>query len=166
MVPEVPLQFILLLLIWYLYFCRLNFLKLSFKFCFQFEQDVFKDKPSLALGCCGLTGLTAYFGIRERCHIEAGKNQTVVVSGAAGGVGSTAGQVMISRSFVRISHVIEETCILKVFLMFHTSLHVKGNRFNDQPFETQIILGHRHSTVQISCDSYSVCHFLAYFHYE
>ena len=75
----------------------------SFIPCFvlQYEQDTFKSKPSLALGCCGLTGLTAYFGIQERCHIEPGKSQTVVVSGAAGGVGSVAGQVVISCSLCK-----------------------------------------------------------------
>jgi len=68
----------------------------------KYEQDTIKSKPSLALGCCGLTGLTAYFGIRERCHIEPGKNQTVVVSGAAGGVGSVAGQIAKIKGAARV----------------------------------------------------------------
>ena len=95
-----------------LYFCwelLLGYALISY-FLLQYEQDTIKSKPSLALGCCGLTGLTAYFGIRERCHIEPGKNQTVVVSGAAGGVGSVAGQVMLScslcTSFIKHTNLI------------------------------------------------------------
>jgi NADPH-dependent curcumin reductase len=43
------------------------------------------------LGVLGIGGLTAYFGLLEVGHPEPG--QTVVVSGAAGSVGSIAGQV-------------------------------------------------------------------------
>ncbi|KAK7465033.1 hypothetical protein BaRGS_00037772 [Batillaria attramentaria] len=45
---------------------------------------------SLALGCVGMTGLTAYFGV-ERGQPQGG--QTVLVSAAAGAVGSVAGQI-------------------------------------------------------------------------
>src|SRR5262245_16147314 len=44
-----------------------------------------------ALGVLGHTGLTAYFGLIDICHPKAG--ETVVVSGAAGAVGSIAGQI-------------------------------------------------------------------------
>jgi NADPH-dependent curcumin reductase CurA len=47
--------------------------------------------PVLALGVLGGTGMTAYFGILEVGGLKAG--DTVVVSGAAGAVGSVAGQV-------------------------------------------------------------------------
>ena len=47
--------------------------------------------PSLALGALGMPGNTAYFGLLELCQPEAG--QTVVVSGAAGAVGSIVGQI-------------------------------------------------------------------------
>ena len=40
-----------------------------------------------------MTGLTGILGIREKAHIVPGKNQTVVVSGAAGACGTAAGQV-------------------------------------------------------------------------
>jgi NADPH-dependent curcumin reductase CurA len=43
------------------------------------------------LGALGMTGLTAYFGLLEVGRPQAG--QTVVVSGAAGAVGSVAGQI-------------------------------------------------------------------------
>lgn len=47
--------------------------------------------PSLALGVLGLNGLTAYFGLLENCEPKPG--DTVVVSSAAGSVGSAVGQI-------------------------------------------------------------------------
>lgn len=44
-----------------------------------------------ALGILGMPGMTAYFGLLELCEPKAG--ETVVVSGAAGAVGSAAGQI-------------------------------------------------------------------------
>jgi NADPH-dependent curcumin reductase len=57
---------------------------------------VVKLDPSLAplptyLGALGATGLTAYFGLLDVARIQEG--ETVVVSGAAGAVGSVAGQI-------------------------------------------------------------------------
>jgi NADPH-dependent curcumin reductase CurA len=50
------------------------------------------DLPlSLSLGILGLNGMTAYFGLLDVLHPTAG--ETVVVSTAAGGVGSAAGQI-------------------------------------------------------------------------
>lgn len=46
---------------------------------------------STALGVLGMPGLTAYFGLLDITQPKAG--ETVVVSGAAGAVGSTAGQI-------------------------------------------------------------------------
>ena len=46
---------------------------------------------SLLLGSCGMPGNTAYFGLLELCQPKAG--ETVVVSGAAGAVGSLVGQI-------------------------------------------------------------------------
>jgi len=46
---------------------------------------------SASLGVLGMPGLTAYFGMLEVCAPRAG--DTVVVSGAAGAVGSAAGQI-------------------------------------------------------------------------
>ena len=46
-----------------------------------------------------MTGLTGILGIREKAHIIPGKNQTVVVSGAAGACGTAAGQVHSSLFF-------------------------------------------------------------------
>src|SRR5438046_10000539 len=59
-------------------------------------QGVRKIDPSLApistsLGVLGMPGLTAYFGLLEITNPYAG--ETVVVSGAAGAVGSLVGQI-------------------------------------------------------------------------
>jgi leukotriene B4 12-hydroxydehydrogenase/15-oxo-prostaglandin 13-reductase len=47
--------------------------------------------PSTALGVLGMPGMTAYFGFLEICQPKRG--ETVVVSGAAGAVGSLVGQI-------------------------------------------------------------------------
>ncbi|XP_049764669.1 prostaglandin reductase 1-like [Schistocerca cancellata] len=50
------------------------------------------DLPlSLALGVLGMPGATAYFGLLDICHPKPG--EVVVVSGAAGAVGSIVGQI-------------------------------------------------------------------------
>ncbi len=46
---------------------------------------------STALGVLGMPGMTAYFGLLEICQPRSG--ETVVVSGAAGAVGSLVGQI-------------------------------------------------------------------------
>jgi NADPH:quinone reductase len=46
---------------------------------------------STALGVLGMPGLTAYFGLLDICHPKPG--ETVLVSGAAGAVGSIVGQI-------------------------------------------------------------------------
>jgi NADPH-dependent curcumin reductase CurA len=59
-------------------------------------KGVLKIDPSLAplptyLGTLGMTGMTAYFGLFDVAKMREG--ETVVVSGAAGAVGSAAGQM-------------------------------------------------------------------------
>lgn len=46
---------------------------------------------SMMLGSCGMPGTTAYFGLLRLCEPKAG--EVVVVSGAAGAVGSIVGQI-------------------------------------------------------------------------
>jgi NADPH-dependent curcumin reductase len=53
--------------------------------------DTALAEPSVYLGALGMTGLTAYFGLFDVGRIQPG--DTVVVSGAAGAVGSIAGQI-------------------------------------------------------------------------
>ncbi|MEP7362466.1 MAG: NADP-dependent oxidoreductase [Acidobacteriota bacterium] len=60
------------------------------------EREVRKLDPGLApittaLGILGMPGLTSYFGITEILHAKEG--ETLLVSGAAGAVGSVAGQI-------------------------------------------------------------------------
>jgi len=47
--------------------------------------------PSVGLGACGMPGMTAYFGLLRCCPIKDGS--TILVSGAAGAVGSVVGQL-------------------------------------------------------------------------
>ncbi|HLP72581.1 MAG TPA: NADP-dependent oxidoreductase [Bacteroidales bacterium] len=53
--------------------------------------DVSKFPPEYYLGVLGMPGLTAYFGMTDICRPQIG--DTIVVSGAAGAVGLTAGQI-------------------------------------------------------------------------
>ncbi|WP_421384892.1 NADP-dependent oxidoreductase [Bacillus salacetis] len=60
------------------------------------EKEVRRVDPSIAplssyLGILGMTGLTAYFGLLDIGQPK--KGETVVISGAAGAVGSAAGQI-------------------------------------------------------------------------
>ncbi len=55
------------------------------------KLDTSLADPTTYLGALGISGLTAYFGLLEVARIRAG--DTVVVSGAAGAVGSIAGQI-------------------------------------------------------------------------
>jgi leukotriene B4 12-hydroxydehydrogenase/15-oxo-prostaglandin 13-reductase len=50
-----------------------------------------QEPPTAALGPLGMPGLTAYFGLLDLCQPKAG--ETVLVSGAAGAVGSYVGQI-------------------------------------------------------------------------
>ena len=55
------------------------------------KLDPARAPISTALGVLGMPGLTAYFGLLEICKPKAG--ETVLVSGAAGAVGSLVGQI-------------------------------------------------------------------------
>ena len=70
---------------------------------------------STSLGVLGMPGLTAYFGILDVCAAKAG--ETVVVSGAAGAVGSYAGQIAkiigcrtvgIAGSDDKVKHLVDD----------------------------------------------------------
>jgi NADPH-dependent curcumin reductase CurA len=57
------------------------------------DPDLFAPPigPSAAIGVMGVSGLTAYFGLRDVANLQPG--ETVLVSSAAGTVGATAGQI-------------------------------------------------------------------------
>jgi NADPH-dependent curcumin reductase CurA len=55
------------------------------------KLDTSLAAPTTYLGALGMTGLTAYFALLDVGRIQAG--DTVVISGAAGAVGSVAGQI-------------------------------------------------------------------------
>jgi NADPH-dependent curcumin reductase CurA len=61
-----------------------------------------KDAPTLSayLGVLGMTGLTAYVGLLDIAGMQPG--ETVFVSGAAGAVGSLAGQIAKARGAARV----------------------------------------------------------------
>ncbi len=78
-------------------------------------RGVIKVDPSLAplptyLGTLGMTGMTAYFGLFDVAEMREG--ETVVVSGAAGAVGSAAGQMAKIRGAGRVIGIAggEEKC--------------------------------------------------------
>jgi NADPH-dependent curcumin reductase len=78
-------------------------------------KGVTKVDPSLApietyLGTLGMTGMTAYFGLFDVGHFKEG--DTVVVSGAAGGVGMVVGQIAKIKGAARVVGIAggEEKC--------------------------------------------------------
>jgi NADPH-dependent curcumin reductase len=56
--------------------------------------------PTLALSLLGITGMTAYFGMTDVGKIKEG--DVVVVSGAAGATGSTAGQIAKIKAAAKV----------------------------------------------------------------
>ncbi|BBY83939.1 NADP-dependent oxidoreductase [Mycolicibacterium pulveris] len=56
--------------------------------------------PPLAIGVLGVTGMTAYFGMTDVGGVKPG--DVVVISGAAGATGSTAGQIAKLKGAARV----------------------------------------------------------------
>lgn len=77
------------------------------------KVDAQKAPLSNYLGVLGMTGLTAYFGLTEIGKPKAG--ETIVVSGAAGAVGSVVGQIakILGCRVIGIAGTDEKAALLK-----------------------------------------------------
>ena len=81
---------------------------------------------STALGILGMPGFTAYFGLLDICHPRPG--ETVLVSGAAGAVGSAVGQIAKIQGchVVGVAGSEEKIAYLKQELGFDAAFNYKG----------------------------------------
>ncbi len=101
------------------------------------EDQIRKVDPDLApittyLGTLGMTGLTAYFGLLDIGQPQPG--ETVVVSGAAGAVGSLVGQIakLKGARAVGIAGTEEKKRYLIDELGFDAVVNYKDDNFSDQ----------------------------------
>ncbi|KAG5684369.1 hypothetical protein PVAND_013604 [Polypedilum vanderplanki] len=93
----------------------------------------FRSVPySSAIGACGMPGNTAYFGFLEICHPKEG--ETVVVTGAAGAVGSLVGQIAKIKGCKVIGFAgSDEKCRwLETELGFDKAINYKSENIEDQ----------------------------------
>ncbi|WP_031500324.1 NADP-dependent oxidoreductase [Bryobacter aggregatus] len=83
---------------------------------------------STALGVLGMTGLTAYFGLLEIGELKHG--ESVVISGAAGAVGSIAGQIakLYHCSVVGIAGTEDKLAYITEELGFDAAFNYKTTR--------------------------------------
>lgn len=83
---------------------------------------------SLYLGVLGMTGMTAYMGLSHIGKPKAG--ETIVVSGAAGAVGSTVGQIgkILGCHVVGIAGTDEKVEMLKSKLGFDAAINYKTEK--------------------------------------
>ena len=95
-------------------------------------EEVKGASPSWYLGVLGMTGLTAWFGITEIADPQEG--ETVVVSAAAGAVGSVAGQLAKARGarVVGIAGGPEKTALVTERLGFDAAVDYKASDWRDQ----------------------------------
>ncbi|TWT13347.1 NADP-dependent oxidoreductase [Planomicrobium sp. CPCC 101079] len=99
------------------------------------DQKIRKIDPAAApvtthLGILGMTGLTAYFGLLDIGKPQSG--ETVVVSGAAGAVGSVVGQIAKIKGarVVGIAGSDEKIAFLKEELGFDEAVNYKKDTFS------------------------------------
>jgi hypothetical protein len=88
--------------------------------------------PSAYLGVLGITGLTAYFGLLDVGRLQAG--ETVLVSGAAGAVGTVVGQIAKIKGarVIGIAGGAEKCKMLTNELGFDAAVDYKGGDLKDQ----------------------------------
>ncbi|XP_018420384.1 PREDICTED: prostaglandin reductase 2-like [Nanorana parkeri] len=101
----------------------------------QLDPNLVDGHLSHLLGAVGMTGLTAFLGLKEKGHVIPGANQTIVVSGAAGACGSLAGQ--IGRLFgcsrvIGICGTNEKCAALTSELDFDEALNYKEPRLGER----------------------------------
>ncbi len=99
----------------------------------QVQRDGRPVPSSVHLGVLGLTGQTAYLGLTEVAHLQPG--ETVLVSGAAGAVGTAVGQV---ARLLGASRVVgsaggpEKTARLRERYGYDAALDYKASPVRDQ----------------------------------
>ena len=82
--------------------------------------------PLLAINVLGVTGLTAYFGMTDVGNVQAG--DVVVVSGAAGATGSSAGQIakiLGAKTVIGIAGSAEKCALLTEQLGYDVAINYK-----------------------------------------
>lgn len=89
-------------------------------------------KPSYFLGILGMPGLTAYCGFLEICKPQ--KGETVVISGAAGAVGTIVGQIAKIKGckVIGIAGSDEKTELIKTDFGFDYAINYKTDNINDK----------------------------------
>ena len=89
-------------------------------------------KPATYLGTLGLTGLTAYFGLLHVGQVREGEN--VLVSGAAGGVGTAVGQIakIQGAKAIGIAGGVEKCRLLVEEFGFDGAVDYKRSDFGEQ----------------------------------
>jgi NADPH-dependent curcumin reductase CurA len=92
-------------------------------------------RPSNALGVYGINGLTAYYGMVEVCKPRPG--ETVLVSSAAGSVGSMAGQIakILRARVIGLTSTRENQDVLTGRLGFDAALDYRTDDLADQLHE-------------------------------
>jgi leukotriene B4 12-hydroxydehydrogenase/15-oxo-prostaglandin 13-reductase len=103
------------------------------EYCISVGKGLYKLDPavapvSAALGVLGMPGATAYFGFLEICHPK--QSETVVVSGAAGAVGSYVGQIAKIKGcrVIGIAGADDKCAFLVDELGFDAALNYKTTR--------------------------------------
>jgi NADPH-dependent curcumin reductase len=88
--------------------------------------------PSAYLGVLGMTGMTAYFGLLDVGRLQPG--ETVLVSGAAGAVGTTVGQIAKANgaNVVGIAGGTEKCKMLTNELGFDAAVDYKHGDLKDE----------------------------------
>lgn len=95
----------------------------------QLKKIESSDIPaSYYLGVLGMPGLTAYFGMMEIGRPKEG--ETVLISGAAGAVGSTAGQIAGIKgcAVVGLTGTEEKVKLLKEHFGFHEAINYRSSK--------------------------------------